>query len=245
MDAELTDKGEDEARALLEHTEPHLKPQLLIVSPLRRATVTGLLAFEPHVKRGELRVMAHELCHERAGRHTCDKRLAKSKLQALYPAVDYSQLEAEEDPFWGDGWTREPWQDVRVRPNAIFLSRHDLPSKDVRPKANQPPKLLPLLSLTQHALPTFHSWACGRESLPRPSSTDRRVTLPSPHTRPSYLPCSTPSSSATRRRRASGLARARCAPSSSPPWSTFTPWTAARTSSFSACRRSSQWPSPL
>lgn len=113
VDAELTDKGEDEARALLEHTEPHLKPQLLIVSPLRRATVTGLLAFEPHVKRGELRVMAHELCHERAGRHTCDKRLAKSKLQALYPAVDYSQLEAEEDPFWADGWTREPWQDVR------------------------------------------------------------------------------------------------------------------------------------
>lgn len=154
VDAELTDKGEDEARALLEHTEPHLKPQLLIVSPLRRATVTGLLAFEPHVKRGGLRVMAHELCHERAGRHTCDKRLAKSKLQALYPAVDYSQLEAEEDPFWADGWTREPWQDVRERPNANFLSRQDLPNKDVRPKASQPPKLLLLLSLTQHALRT-------------------------------------------------------------------------------------------
>ena len=59
VDAELTDKGEGEARALLEHTEPHLKPQLLIVSPLRRATLTGLLAFEPHVKRGELSVIAH------------------------------------------------------------------------------------------------------------------------------------------------------------------------------------------
>jgi len=115
VDALLTDKGEGEARQLQEATEPHLKPQLLIVSPLRRATQTGLLAFAPHVERKQLPVIAHELCHERAGRHTCDKRLAKGELALAFPAVDYSQLQDEEDPFWGDGWTREPWKELGLR----------------------------------------------------------------------------------------------------------------------------------
>jgi len=128
VDAELTAKGEGEARALVEQTEPHLKPQLLVVSPLRRATLTGLLAFEPHVTRTELPVIAHELCHERAGRHTCDKRLSKQQLAAQYPTVDYSLITDEEDPFWGDGWTREPFQDLGLRAGnfaAFLLARSE------------------------------------------------------------------------------------------------------------------------
>jgi len=87
----------------------------MVVSPMRRATLTGLIAFEAHIERGELPVLAHESCHERAGKHTCDKRLPKSSLAGLYTKVDYSLIEAEEDPFWGDGLTREPWEDVAVR----------------------------------------------------------------------------------------------------------------------------------
>ena len=115
VDAELTAKGEAEARALQEITEPALKPEVMIVSPMRRATLTGLLAFEPHIKRGELPVVANELCHERGGRHTCDKRLAKSTLQQQYPNIDYTLVAEEEDPFWLDGWTREPWTEVCQR----------------------------------------------------------------------------------------------------------------------------------
>ena len=128
VDALLTEKGEGEARALQEQTEPHLRPQLLIVSPLRRATQTGLLAFAPHIARQELPVLAHELCHERAGRHTCDKRLARSALAAQYPAVDYALIEEEEDPFWGDGWTREPWKELGIRAGRlaeILLARDE------------------------------------------------------------------------------------------------------------------------
>ena len=99
-DALLTAKGEGEARALQERTRL-LSPQLLVVSPLRRATQTGLIAFEPQLS--SLPVVAHELCHERAGRHTCDKRLRKDELAAAYPKVNYDSIECEEDPYWLDG----------------------------------------------------------------------------------------------------------------------------------------------
>ena len=85
------------------------------MSPMRRATTTGLLAFAPHIGRGALPVVANELCHERAGRHTCDQRLAKSALSQLYPAVDYSAVADETDPFWGDGLRREPWAELGAR----------------------------------------------------------------------------------------------------------------------------------
>jgi len=62
-----------------------------------------------------LRVLAHEGCHERGGRHTCDKRLARSALASAYPAVSYALLEGEEDPLWGDGTAREPWEALARR----------------------------------------------------------------------------------------------------------------------------------
>jgi len=114
LDAKLTEKGLGEARALQNATAA-LKTQLLVVSPMRRATSTGLLAFESHIKRGEFPVLAHEFCHERAGKHTCDKRLTKAELAKAYPMVDYSHVTAEEDPYWSDGLTREPWQMVALR----------------------------------------------------------------------------------------------------------------------------------
>ena len=120
IDAELNDKGRGQATALQSRTAA-LRPAVLVVSPMRRATATGLLAFEAHVQRRALPVLAHELCHERAGRHTCDKRLDRTALAAAYPLVDYEQLDpakahrlvpSEADPYWGDGLTREPWEDL-------------------------------------------------------------------------------------------------------------------------------------
>ena len=80
VDAELNDKGKGQATDLQPRTAA-LAPALLVVTPMRRATLTGLLAFAPHVERGALPVIAHELCHERAGRHTCDKRLSRSEVR--------------------------------------------------------------------------------------------------------------------------------------------------------------------
>ena len=45
----------------------------------------------------------------------CDKRLAKAALAAAYPRVSYELIEAEDDPYWGDGVTREAWESVARR----------------------------------------------------------------------------------------------------------------------------------
>merc|ERR1719473_311219 len=105
IDAELTSKGQEQALAL----QSNLSPDLLIVSPMRRAILTGLLAF-PHTA-----AMASELCHERGGRHTCDKRLSKSALINAFPCVDFGAIESEDDPFWNDGIDRESCEDLANR----------------------------------------------------------------------------------------------------------------------------------
>jgi len=114
IDALLTPKGEGQARELQARTVD-LAPQLLVVSPMRRATATGILAFEKHVADKSLPVIAHELCHETGGKHTCDKRLKKADLAALYPMIDYSLIEDEEDPLWRDGLTRESKMEIASR----------------------------------------------------------------------------------------------------------------------------------
>ncbi len=114
IDAELNEKGKAQAAELRARTAA-LAPDVLIVSPMRRATLTGLLAFEEHIARGSLPVRAHELCHERGGKHTCDKRLPTARLRELYPAVDYRLIESADDPLWGDGATREPWLELAKR----------------------------------------------------------------------------------------------------------------------------------
>jgi len=93
-DAELTPLGVQQAVACRQRTAG-LRPQLLVVSPLRRATQTGLISFERHIARDGLRVLANELCHETAGRHTCDRRLSRTDLAAAFPRVDYSEVLAQ------------------------------------------------------------------------------------------------------------------------------------------------------
>lgn len=113
-DAELTSLGEQEARALQSRTNS-LSPELLVVSPLRRATKTGLLAFEVHVRDRQLPVLANEWCHETGGKYTCDKRLSRACLQRAFPDVDYSELTTDEDPYWGDDNIPEKWDDLCLR----------------------------------------------------------------------------------------------------------------------------------
>ena len=111
---------------------------------MRRATDTGLIAFEAHVAAGR-KIMAHERLHERGGRHTCDKRLGLAAIRAAHPNIDYSLLASEEDPLWGDGVTRESWADVHTQLqilqrlrivggcNGIYLAGCSSPSSRSRP----------------------------------------------------------------------------------------------------------------
>jgi len=100
LDPSLTDVGKQQARDLRVRAAVMMQTpvELIVVSPMRRATQTALIAFEPHLGEG-VKVLAHELCHERAGAHTCDKRVCKTTLAAEFPEVDYSLI-GEEDPYW-------------------------------------------------------------------------------------------------------------------------------------------------
>ena len=55
------------------------------------------------------------MCHEMGGRHTCDKRLARTALVQQYPSVSYALIDDEDDPLWGDGYTRETWEHLARR----------------------------------------------------------------------------------------------------------------------------------
>eukprot|EP00037_Helgoeca_nana_P001662 m.28447 g.28447 ORF g.28447 m.28447 type:complete len:333 (+) comp12019_c0_seq2:38-1036(+) len=105
IDPKLTPLGESEAVALRPRANK-LSPEVMVVSPMRRATQTGLLAFDQHVVAGRLSVVACELAHEISGKHTCDKRLPVATLKATFPMVDYDGIVSEDDPFWGDGMVR-------------------------------------------------------------------------------------------------------------------------------------------
>jgi len=99
IDAVLTPVGVQQANDLKTRVKD-IAPQLMVVSPLRRATQTGLIAFDGHVTRKALNVVALELCHETGGKHTCDKRLDRTKLANQFPDVDYSLITDESDPLW-------------------------------------------------------------------------------------------------------------------------------------------------
>ncbi|KAK7363034.1 hypothetical protein VNO77_05163 [Canavalia gladiata] len=45
-------------------------------------------------------IVAVELCREHLGVHPCDKRRSVSEYQFLFPAVDFSQIDSDEDTWW-------------------------------------------------------------------------------------------------------------------------------------------------
>jgi broad specificity phosphatase PhoE len=130
IDALLTAHGEAQARAL-QARAARTAPQLLVLSPLRRATQTGLIAYDSHISKRSIKVIAHELCHELAGKHTCDKRLPRTKLASLFDQVDYSLVSDEEDPFWGDGARREPHDELVARCAQFIRWLRDRPEREI------------------------------------------------------------------------------------------------------------------
>merc|ERR1711907_876648 len=93
LDPVLTDKGIQDAEGARQFAS-QTSPELVVVSPLRRATLTALIAFD-HVLQSESQVpfMAHELLREGFGEdHICDQRLPRSELAKQFPQIDYSHV---------------------------------------------------------------------------------------------------------------------------------------------------------
>eukprot|EP01083_Nonionella_stella_P239539 838285_1 len=89
VDAPLTQKGRDQARAvqpLIQCMQDDHQPELIVLSTHCRALQTGLIAFEHLLSDGNQRsynfqrnitpalFLAHEMVREETGVHVCDKR---------------------------------------------------------------------------------------------------------------------------------------------------------------------------
>ncbi|KAJ9445422.1 Phosphoglycerate mutase-like protein 1 [Diplonema papillatum] len=118
LDARLTDLGKKQATDIAQYVaQSQLELDTVLVSPLRRATETGCIAFS---SRAAVPFIALEDLRERAHGNPCDKRKSTSELQREFPAVDYSEL-SEADPFASlQGDSGESWLDTAKRANRFI-----------------------------------------------------------------------------------------------------------------------------
>eukprot|EP01065_Artemidia_motanka_P038928 TRINITY_DN47775_c0_g1_i1.p1 TRINITY_DN47775_c0_g1~~TRINITY_DN47775_c0_g1_i1.p1 ORF type:complete len:403 (+),score=84.44 TRINITY_DN47775_c0_g1_i1:56-1210(+) len=128
-DARLTEQGREQALDVaLYVSESKLDIDLLVVSPLRRAAVTGCLAFHRCLlDNPDVPIIAHEMLRERAHGNPCDQRCSCEDLQREVPAVDYSML-APEDPMRGAG---EQWEDTARRSRKWLQWLCDRPERNI------------------------------------------------------------------------------------------------------------------
>eukprot|EP01062_Namystynia_karyoxenos_P023388 TRINITY_DN19029_c0_g2_i2.p1 TRINITY_DN19029_c0_g2~~TRINITY_DN19029_c0_g2_i2.p1 ORF type:complete len:504 (+),score=109.36 TRINITY_DN19029_c0_g2_i2:97-1512(+) len=158
-DARLTNQGREQALevAAFVRRSP-IKLELLVVSPLRRAAVTGCIAFHSLLhSQPAVPILALELLRERSHGNPCDLRSSRPELEQECPAVDYS-LCAAEDPFRDRvGENGENWADTAERSREFlrWLSRRSEQHIGV---ATHSAFLLVLFRLVVDCTPELREW---------------------------------------------------------------------------------------
>uniref|UniRef100_A0A803PN07 Phosphoglycerate mutase-like protein 1 n=2 Tax=Cannabis sativa TaxID=3483 RepID=A0A803PN07_CANSA len=127
FDAQLTPLGWNQVDNLNKHVQAcglHKKVELVIVSPLLRTMQTAVGVFGGGAYADGIDVpplmvanvgnsdrsaitslncppfLAVELCREHLGVHPCDKRRSISEYRPLFPAIDFSLIENDDDVLW-------------------------------------------------------------------------------------------------------------------------------------------------
>ncbi|XLU65412.1 hypothetical protein S245_024621 [Arachis hypogaea] len=140
FDAQLTPLGWKQVANLRNHVKScglSKRIELVIVSPLLRTmqTAAGVFGGEAHAdgnKEAPLMTqnvgdsnhpaisslnsppfLAVELCREQIGNHPCDKRRTISEYRNMFPAIDFSLIETDEDTWWTP--EREKREEVTAR----------------------------------------------------------------------------------------------------------------------------------
>ena len=126
IDATLTSQGEQQALSLRDYIVQNCSAcTLLVLSPMRRAIQTGLLAFSKEIEEFRsitnlpLNIVAKEEAREPPFQATCNKRLDVKELKKFFYethaekygnmlkkagyAIDYTEVLSESDPLWTDG----------------------------------------------------------------------------------------------------------------------------------------------
>ena len=99
LDPPLTELGRKQAQALQPRAR-QLKPTLVVVSPLLRATQTAVLAFQHLYGDGTTKWVATDLMRETFGVHVCDQRRPIPEIAFDFPHIDYTSIEHQEDVMW-------------------------------------------------------------------------------------------------------------------------------------------------
>jgi broad specificity phosphatase PhoE len=117
FDSRLTEVGKEQARALRPEMElPGNAVEVVLVSSLSRAILTGILAFPGDGKDPPFEAL--DMLRERIGTHPCDKRRPKTEIAVDFPTVDLSDLTFEEDEKWTA--EREHVRDLIHRANNLL-----------------------------------------------------------------------------------------------------------------------------
>ena len=128
-DPPLTKIGRNDARALKE-AAANTCPELLIMSPMRRATQTILIGFVEHISRNKIPAVANEDCREQLCCNLSDKRSSVSDLAAEYPQVNYDLLQSDEDIQWSPS-RRESMLDMSHRCASFLQWLGSRPEREV------------------------------------------------------------------------------------------------------------------
>lgn len=127
QDPPLTCLGIADAKALWPLAKL-LNPELLVVSPLKRATQTILIGFREAIARGTA-VIAHGGCREQCGVNVCDRRSSRSEYAETFPGVDTSCIKHEEDPT--SSKRRETYYEMAHRAHDFMLWLRARPEKEI------------------------------------------------------------------------------------------------------------------
>lgn len=124
MDATLTDKGisqclEARRKLILEN----VRPQVVIVSPFTRTLQTAHIMFNSQ----NVPFIVHDVCRERWGKYTCDKRRTRSEIvsdiapifEATHDVINFDSFAFEDDD--DVKWTEEREPSAHVTGRGVEL----------------------------------------------------------------------------------------------------------------------------
>src|SRR5580692_10537255 len=87
-DPDLTPQGREKVKLFPTLYGYHIKPTLVVTSPLRRCLQTTQLAFGPMIRSGELRAIAHPGLQE-VSNHPCDTGTPLDVLRNEFPDIEF------------------------------------------------------------------------------------------------------------------------------------------------------------
>ena len=111
-DPGLTPSGREQARLFPALYEYHIKPTLIVTSPLRRCLQTTSLAFGAMIRSGEVRAVAHPGLQE-VSTDPCDTGTPLDALREEFPHIQFP-----DELFPRNAWPRE--RSVQLRKNSTI-----------------------------------------------------------------------------------------------------------------------------